>query len=434
MENGPEGLVQPAAGAAGADGAPADRDLLPRWHAGPEADYADDYASTDYPDDEYADDGGRLVHQPAADTGSWPADGSSVDEADQHADQSADDSGWRSMFHRADPDPPAQDPAGADTEPGARTGYQARHPRARRLHAARPQLRRPHLTRPNLARPHLRRPNGPPPVGTPPVGTPTAAPQTAAAQRAAAGTRQVSEPLVSRPLISPRLAANPLIRIWVTRIVVAFVLYVSFMLWHGWRLGLTVAVLWAAADIIYRSKTTAIVPPAIRVTSAQRSTRRRLKVLQPAGYLALNACTIPGKRPGTHSIIDHLVVGPAGVFSLNTERWDRRLQIRTIGGHLFHGPDDKEPRLEHSRWEASQAAALISAEFGRPVRVQPVMIVYGPKIPWVVNKLQGVDVFDGGRVGTYFRRQTKATANRHLDPARIAKIFAAAAAALPPIA
>jgi hypothetical protein len=229
------------------------------------------------------------------------------------------------------------------------------------------------------------------------------------------------------------VAANPLVRVWVIRTVVAFVVYIGFMLWHGWRLGLTAVVLWVAADIIFRSKTTAIVPASIMVTSAQRSTRRRLKVLQPAGYLALNACTIPGKQPGTQSIIDHFVVGPAGLYTLNSERWDSRLPVRTIGGDLYHGPVNQEARLEHSRWEARQAAALIGAKLGRPVRVQPVMIVYGPKIPWAVGKLQGVNVFDGGRVGTFFRRQTKATASRHLDATLVGKIYAAAAAAMPPM-
>ena len=89
--------------------------------------------------------------------------------------------------------------------------------------------------------------------------------------------------------------------------------------------------------MLYRSKTTVITPTSVRVTSAQRNTARRLKVLQAAGYLALNARTIPD----TESVIDHLVVGPAGMFTLDSQKMDKRLPIKAIGGMLFHGPDSQ---------------------------------------------------------------------------------------------
>lgn len=242
--------------------------------------------------------------------------------------------------------------------------------------------------------------------------------------------QQTSQPITSRPIINPRLTADPRLRIWSIRTGIAAGLYICFMLWLGWRVGLTIAALFGVADIVFRSKTTAVIPPSIRVTSAQRSTRRRLKVLQPAGYLALNACVVPG----TQSVIDHIVVGPAGVFVLDSERWDRRLAVRTIGGMLYYGPVSQKDRLEHSRWEAHQAAALIGAELGRSVKVHPAMIIYGPGIPWKVTRLAGVDVLDGGRIGTYFRHQSKSTHRHHLDAGQIAAIFAAAAQALPPMA
>jgi hypothetical protein len=244
---------------------------------------------------------------------------------------------------------------------------------------------------------------------------------------------RITAPRITRPRFTgKRLAADPRTRIWATRAAIALGLYLVFTMWIGWRLGLTVAALYVALDIIFRSKTGAAVPPAIMVTTAQKSTARRLKVLQPAGYLSLNACTVPGMRPGTRSIIDHFVVGPAGLFVLDSERWDRRLPIRTIGGKLYHGPVNQEERLKHSRWEAHHAAALISGQLGRPVKVRSAMVIYGPRVPWVVSKLQGVDVFDGGRVGTYFRRQSKAAVGRQLDAGQVAIIYAAAAHALPP--
>ncbi len=144
-------------------------------------------------------------------------------------------------------------------------------------------------------------------------------------------------------------------------------------LWQDWRVGLTAAALVAIADTIYKSKTMSLIPAAARAHSAQRRTKRRLFLVRPAGYLAVHARGIPG----TDSVIDHLVIGPGGVYALDSERWDRRLPVRTVasdsaaGPVLYHGPFSQKDRLAHARWEAAQAARLLSAELGREITVRP---------------------------------------------------------------
>ncbi len=238
-----------------------------------------------------------------------------------------------------------------------------------------------------------------------------------------------ARPLRSRPLVNPHLRSDPRLNVRITRTIVAVVCFVGFTIGLNWRIGLTAAVIYIAADSIFRSRTTVVVPAGVRITSAQRFTRRRLRVLQPAGYLALHARTIPG----TKHVIDHVVVGPAGVFTLDSQRLDRRLPLRAIDGMLYHGKDSLEPRFEHATHESKHAANLIAAELRLRVRVRPAMVMYGPNIPWVIMRFKGVDVFDGSRVGTYFRRQTKAVAEHRLSPSQIAKVLAAAAKALPPL-
>jgi hypothetical protein len=233
--------------------------------------------------------------------------------------------------------------------------------------------------------------------------------------------------LTSRPLINPHLRQDPRARIWLIRSFVAFVIFIGLTIAVDWRAALTVAIVYVAADSILRSKTTSVVPSGVRVTSAQRFTRRRLSVLQSAGYVALNA----RKIPGTKHVIDHVVVGPAGVFTLDSQRLDRRLPIRVIDGMLYHGRTSMEPRLDHAQHEAQHAATLIAAELGKRVRVLPAMVLYGPSISWVVMKVKGVDVFDGSHIGTYFRRQTKAVGEKRLSADQIAMVLTAAANALP---
>jgi hypothetical protein len=242
-------------------------------------------------------------------------------------------------------------------------------------------------------------------------------------------------PVPSRAIVAG-LAADPRLPVWIRRAIAAVVLGSIFTIWLDWRWGLTVAAFVAIADTVYRSKTMSLIPAAARVTSAQRRTRRRLFLLRPNGYLAVHARGIPG----TDSVIDHLVIGPAGVFALDSERWDRRLPVRTVasdsaaGPVLYHGPFSQKARLAHARWEAAQASKLLSSELGREISVRPAMVIYGPTVPWRVATLRGVDVFAGRSVGRYFRGRNKARGRApggRLTWEQAGEIFNAAQGALP---
>ena len=207
-----------------------------------------------------------------------------------------------------------------------------------------------------------------------------------------------------RPAASPparralaRFAADPRMPIWLRRGIVCVVAGVVIGIWVDWRLGLTAAAVIAILDTIHRSRTTAVLPATVRLTSAQRRTRRRLRRRHPN---RLPHPEHPG-LPGSPELIDHLLIGPAGVFAVDSELWDRRLPIRTTqGGGLYHGPFNQTNRLQHARWEASQASRLISLELGRELQVQPAMAIYGPTVPWTVVEIAGVDVFGGRRLAS----------------------------------
>jgi hypothetical protein len=229
------------------------------------------------------------------------------------------------------------------------------------------------------------------------------------------------------------LSADPRLTVWIRRAVIALVVGVALAIWAGWRWGVTVAAVVAILDTIYQSKAMAPIPAEAGATSAQRKTRRRLAALQRAGYVALNARAIPD----SDEVIDHLVIGPGGVFSVDSEQWDRRLPVRVTGGSakktgiLYHGPYSQQDRLAHARWEAAQAARLIGAELQEPVEVKAAMVIYGPEIHWVAT-LRGVDVFSGKRVRKFFRNQNRAMRGDHLDEEEIQAVYEAAERALPP--
>jgi Nuclease-related domain len=225
------------------------------------------------------------------------------------------------------------------------------------------------------------------------------------------------------------LRANPRMRVWRRRVIVAVIAGVAFgYLLHDWRWGLTFAVLAGIADTIVRSRTTFKGPAGVRLTGAQKRTVRQLSSLERRGYRAMHILPIPDSTEQ----IDHLVIGPAGVFAIDSEDWDRRLPVRTSSHrNLWHGPHNMKDRLVHARWEADQAAALLSAAAGSPVTVRAAMAVYGPKIMWDVAEIRDVDVFSGPRLRKYLRRRARRRDAHPLSPSEIERIDKAAHTAFP---
>jgi hypothetical protein len=222
------------------------------------------------------------------------------------------------------------------------------------------------------------------------------------------------------------LAVDSRMRIWRRRLLLTVIAGAAFAIVFTWRLGLTAAGV-AIADTIYRSRTVASIPPGIKVTRAQRRTQRRLGRLERSGYRSLHSRPIPGSK----EFIDHLVVGPAGTFAIDSEKWDWRLPVRTRNARqLWVGPNSKKDRLEHARWEAERAQSLISGNLGREIVVRPAMAIYGPKVPWDILTVRDVDVFKARRLRKYMRKRIRTNGDK-METAEIDAIHQAAARVLP---
>jgi nuclease-like protein len=225
------------------------------------------------------------------------------------------------------------------------------------------------------------------------------------------------------------LSEDPRMRVWRRRVIVAVIAGVAFgILLHNWVWGLTFAVLAAIADTIIRSRTSVVGPAGVRLTRAQKGTIRQLDGLQRRGYRAMHILPIPD----SDEQIDHLVIGPAGVFAVDSEEWDKRLPVRATSHlKLWHGSNPKTDRLEHARWEADQAAKLLSAAMGRPVTVRAAMAVYGPGIPFHVAEIRDVDVFSGPELRKYLRRRARRRGAQPLTQSEIERLEKAAHEAFP---
>lgn len=238
-------------------------------------------------------------------------------------------------------------------------------------------------------------------------------------------------PVKERPEESTAAAmlGDPRVRRWMWRAGVAVAAGVAATILSSWRLGLTVAVLAFVGDVVRRSRKNSTVAAWQKPSAAERRTEKQLKSLQRSGYLVLHARAVPRDDEGvSDGRIDHLVIGPSGVYAIDSEKWDKRLPVRTMSHlKLFHGPFNKKDRLDEARWEAQQASRIIGGRVGFDVPVQPSVAIYGPSIPWKVMRVRDVDVYAGNRARAYLRRRPKI-----LTDGDVERIFQAAEKALPP--
>jgi hypothetical protein len=219
------------------------------------------------------------------------------------------------------------------------------------------------------------------------------------------------------------LSGNPRMRIWQRRIIIAVIVGVVFTIVVSWQLGLTLAIVAVILDTIVRSRTVFNGPAGVRLTRAQRGTVRQLARMERKGYRAMHCVSIPDSQEQ----IGHLVVGPAGVFAIDSEDWDRRMPVRTSSHRdLWLGPHSMKDRLKRSRWEAGQASELLSAELGSPVSVRPALAVYGPKLLWDVAEVRDVDVFSGPGLRKYLKRRARRAKDQRLSASEIERIDKAA--------
>ncbi len=196
------------------------------------------------------------------------------------------------------------------------------------------------------------------------------------------------------------------LRFWRLRGTIMIVVGLLFgILTMSWVIGLTLAILAGIVDTLYRSRTAADHVNGASQSGAQRRTRWQLRRMRRAGYFALDARPIPNSR----EYIDHLVVGPTGVYAIDSEKWHSKVPVRTANSKiLYRGPESQKERLEHAVWEAGKASEILSAALGTEITVRPALAIYGPRIPWDVATIRGVDVFTGKTLRKYLKRRGQA--------------------------
>jgi hypothetical protein len=127
----------------------------------------------------------------------------------------------------------------------------------------------------------------------------------------------------------------------------------------------------------------------------ERRTARLLAALERQGWAVLHDLALPGSRAN----IDHLMIGPGGVFVIDSKQYRGRLQLDPTG-RLWHGRYPLTPTLRAVEFEADQAAQVLPDP---GMAVMPIVAVHGTKVPWGKVVTDGVPVLPARRLPSMLR-------------------------------
>jgi Nuclease-related domain len=132
-----------------------------------------------------------------------------------------------------------------------------------------------------------------------------------------------------------------------------------------------------------------------RGAAGERRTAQLLGPLERHGWAVLHDLAVPRSRAN----IDHLAIGPGGVFVIDSKQYRGRLQLDPSGG-LWHGRYPLAPTLQAVSFEADQAAVVLP-DPGLPV--VPIVAVHGAQVPWGKVVMNGVPVVSARRLPSMLR-------------------------------
>jgi hypothetical protein len=141
----------------------------------------------------------------------------------------------------------------------------------------------------------------------------------------------------------------------------------------------------------------------------ERRTARLLDPLERHGWAVLHDLALPSSRAN----IDHLVIGPGGVFVIDSKQYRGRLQLDS-SGRLWYGRYPLASALGAVSFEADQAAQVLADP---DMVVVPIMAVHGAQVPWGKVVVDGVPVVTARRLPSMLRQLPAV-----LGPERVANL------------
>jgi hypothetical protein len=124
-----------------------------------------------------------------------------------------------------------------------------------------------------------------------------------------------------------------------------------------------------------------------RGAQGERHTARLLRHLQRDGYVVLHDLAMPGSPAN----VDHLVIGPTGVFVIDSKQWTGQVHQGT-DGLVWHNHYRLDRTLATVRWEAVTLGRLLG------IPAAPLLCVHGAHIQGGGLNAQGVAIVPANRL------------------------------------
>ncbi|MEV5554909.1 nuclease-related domain-containing protein [Nonomuraea wenchangensis] len=191
----------------------------------------------------------------------------------------------------------------------------------------------------------------------------------------------------------------------------------------GWQAAIVAAALVAAVDTVYRRHHHPSITTWRKGAAGERATARRLRQLELGGYTVLHDRAIPHSRAN----IDHLIIGPTGVFVVDSKKWHRRTRIRPGAGTLWVGRTPIRKVVGPVLFETEAVKKALYRATMHPFEVVAVIAVHGGRLPkWGAINAGGTTILRASRLNGWITRHP-----RRYTSAQIATLTAAAEQALP---
>lgn len=153
-------------------------------------------------------------------------------------------------------------------------------------------------------------------------------------------------------------------------------------------------------------------------------TGRFLEPLRAEGFFVLHDRRIPGSRAN----IDHIVIGPPGVFVVETKSFGGSLKVR--GNEVFVAGRRRTGMIEEAKREALAVQVALAMELETvDLPVVPVICVHRASLPWLGAAAGGVRIVSDKDLVKRLRK-----AEPRLQPDAVELLASTAAARLRPVA
>jgi len=113
----------------------------------------------------------------------------------------------------------------------------------------------------------------------------------------------------------------------------------------------------------------------------------------PAGYTVFNGLRLPGGKCN----FDHIVVGPAGIYVIETKNWRGSVEFRN--GKLYcEGREPSRPPLRQVKNAAGELIDYFEKEGIKGLPINPLLCFITTRLPEEVMNINGVVVCNGSRL------------------------------------